>query len=67
MSFFGFTIGYTFAKIFIYEQKNKKSSQRGIRYSPKNPVNNKNDSAYFFLVYMHFYFFLSHIAQKQLF
>lgn len=48
MSFFGFTIGYTFAKIFIYEQKNKKSSQRGIRYSPKNPVNNKNDSAYFF-------------------
>ncbi len=56
MSFFGFTIGYTFAKIFVYEQKNK-NSQRGIRYSPKNPVNNKNDSAYFFLVYMHFCFF----------
>lgn len=47
MSFFGFTIGYTFVKIFIYEQKNK-NSQRGIRYSPKIPVNNKNDNAFFF-------------------
>ena len=46
---------------------NKKSSQRGIRYSPKNPINNKNDSAYFFLVYMHFYFSISYSPKNSFF